>query len=107
MLPLKVGSLDAFREFGHVEKQQSKQHDDCMRKFIALANELKAGGVPVQVVSWSLMSASGVYATYSVAGNDGGLSESGIEKVTDAYKKNLVKIQAAKAAQRGGQPANE
>ena len=81
------------------ELRKKTQHDDCMRRFIDLANELKNGGVPVNVVSWALMSASGIYATYSVVGNDGGLNESGVDKVAGAYRKNLANIQELKRAQ--------
>lgn len=78
---------------------QREQHDDCMKRFIDLANAMKDEGVPVNMVSWALMTASGVYATYSVAGNAGGLNPSGIEKIADAYKQNLTNIQALKRAQ--------
>ena len=81
------------------ELQKKTQHDDCMRRFINLANELKNEGMPVNIVSWSLMSASAIYATYSVVGNDGGLNDSGVDKVAEAYKKNLANIQALKKAQ--------
>jgi hypothetical protein len=70
-----------------------------MQRFIDLANAMKDEGVPVNVVSWALMTASGIYATYSVAGNSGGLNPSGVEKVADAYKQNLRNIQALRKAQ--------
>ena len=70
-----------------------------MRRFIDLANEMKNEGAPVDVVSWSLMSASAIYTTYSVAGNEGGLNDSGIDKVADAYRRNLANIQELKKAQ--------
>ena len=75
------------------------KHDECMRRFIDLANEMKNEGAPVDVVSWSLMSASAIYTTYSVAGNEGGLNDSGIDKVADAYRRNLANIQELKKAQ--------
>lgn len=78
---------------------QTRQHDDCMQRFIDLANTMKDEGVPVNVVSWSLMTASAIYATYSVTGNSGGLNPSGIDKVVDAYKQNLTNIQALKKAE--------
>ena len=73
---------------------QTRQHDECVQRFIDLANVLKDEGLPVNVVSWSLMSASAIYATYSVVGNDGGLNPSGIDKMADAFKQNLTNIQA-------------
>ncbi|WOJ96282.1 DUF3144 domain-containing protein [Congregibacter brevis] len=78
---------------------QTQQHDDCMQRFIDLANTMKDEGVPVNVVSWSLMTASAIYATYSVTGNSGGLNPSGVDKVVDAYKQNLTNIQALKKAE--------
>ena len=76
-----------------------EQHQACMERFIELANTMKNEGIGVDVVSWSLMSASALHAIYSVAGNDGGLTESGIEKIADAYKQNLTKIQELKQRQ--------
>ena len=78
---------------------QAQKHDECMQRFIDLANSMKDEGVPVNVISWGLMTASGIYATYSVAGNSGGLNPSGIEKIADAYKQNLTNIQALRKAE--------
>jgi hypothetical protein len=78
---------------------QAEQHQACMQRFINLANEMKNEGMPTEVVSWALMTASGVYATYSVAGNEGGLTQTGIDKVADAYRQNLSNIQALKKQQ--------
>lgn len=78
---------------------QSDQHHECMNQFIDLANTMKNGGVPTEVVSWAMMTASAYYVTYSVAGNSGGLNESGIEKITDAYRQNLRQVQEVKKAQ--------
>jgi len=80
-------------------EDRHEQHQACMERFIELANSMKNEGVGVDVVSWSLMSASALHAIYSVAGNDGGLTESGIDKIADAYKQNLTKIQALKQRQ--------
>ncbi|MBN7796000.1 DUF3144 domain-containing protein [Parahaliea mediterranea] len=74
----------------------SEYHKQCMQRFIDLANTMKNEGVPTRVISAALMTASGVYTTYTVAGNSGGLNESGIDKVTDAYRQNLLNIQQAK-----------
>lgn len=84
-----------------------EQHHTCMQRFIDLANTMKNEGVPTRVISAALMTASGVYATYTVAGNNGGLNPSGVDKVTQAYKENLQRIQQAKReqAQEAGQQA--
>ena len=84
-----------------MSENTAQQHDTCMRRFIALANEMRDSGVEASTVSWALMTASGIYSTYSVAGNDGGLTESGIDRVTEAYKRNLTSIQRAKKNQQG------
>ncbi|MFV0476634.1 MAG: DUF3144 domain-containing protein [Parahaliea sp.] len=75
---------------------ESELHQQCMQRFIELANAMKNEGVEPRVVSAALMTASGVYTTYTVAGNTGGLNDSGIAKVTDAYRQNLENIQQAK-----------
>jgi hypothetical protein len=80
-------------------EDRHEQHQACMERFIELANTMKNEGIGVDVVSWSLMSASALHAIYSVAGNDGGLTESGIDKIADAYKQNLTKIQELKQRQ--------
>lgn len=77
----------------------TQQHDECMQRFIDLANAMKDEGTPVNVVSWALMTACGIYATYSVVGNDGGLNPSGVDKVADAFRQNLLNIQALRRHQ--------
>ena len=76
----------------------AQKHQHCTEQFIELANKLKEEGHDVKLVSAALMSASGIYATYSVAGNEGGLNPSGVDKVVDFYRKNLENIQAVKRA---------
>jgi hypothetical protein len=71
-------------------------HNHCTHKFIDLANELKGEGFDAKLISAALMSASGIYATYSVAGNDGALNPSGVDKVVDTYRRNLEHIQKLK-----------
>lgn len=73
-----------------------EKHQRCTERFIALANELKGEGNDVQVVSAAMMTASGIYATYSAAGNTGALEPSGVDKVVAIYRKNLEHIQERK-----------
>lgn len=73
-----------------------EKHQQCTAKFIDLANKLKDDGHDPQLVSAALMSASGVYATYTVAGNSGALEPSGVDKVINIYRVNLENIQARK-----------
>ena len=74
-------------------------HDHCTRKFIDLANEMQAEGYEPQLISAALMSASGIYATFVSAGNEGGLQPSGVDKVVMMYRRNLEHIQEIKKAQ--------
>ena len=58
---------------------------EAINAFINLANELKNDGASIQFVSTALMRACAVYATYVVAGTDGALKESGIEKLSEVF----------------------
>ncbi len=73
-----------------------ENHNQCTHRFIDLANEMKSEGLDIQLVSAALMTASGIYATYVTAGNDGGLESSGIDKVVMLYRRNLEHIQQRK-----------
>ena len=80
-----------------------EQHRNSVERFIDLANTIKDEGVPIDVVSAGLMTASGVYATFIVGGNDGGLTASGVDKVAAKYKQELEHIQEVKKAQNAQQ----
>ncbi len=83
--------------------QSLHDHQASTEKFIALANEMTQGGVPADLVSHALMTASGLFTTYTVAGNDGGLNDSGVEKVVERFRGVLQHIQQVKQAQFGKQ----
>jgi hypothetical protein len=72
---------------------------ECLNRFIDLANSIKDEGVDIKMVSYGLMSASGYYTTYALGGNDGGLTDSGVEKITATYKSELERIQELKKEQ--------
>jgi len=74
-------------------------HNHCTHKFIELANAMKDEGYDPQLISAAMMSASGVYATFVSAGNDGGLQPSGVDKVVMMYRRNLEHIQELKKAE--------
>ena len=74
---------------------------EAINAFINLANEMKDNGASIQFVSTALMRACAVYATYVVAGNDGALKESGIEKLSNVFAQELNVIQEAKIAEAG------
>jgi len=76
--------------------EQEKQHQYCTNRFIELANELKDEKVDPALVSGALMTASGIYATYVAAGNNGTLEQSGIDKVVALYRRTLEHFQQAK-----------
>jgi hypothetical protein len=70
----------------------------CTNKFIALANEFKEKGIDINLINGALMTASGVYATYVAAGNNGALETSGVKKVADLYLRTLQQHQKGKKA---------
>ncbi len=73
-----------------------KEYNDIATRFIKLANEIATEGKTEQMVNAALMSASCIYATYVAAGNEGGLNQSGVEKVTEIYRQNLENVQKIK-----------
>ena len=78
--------------------EQEKQHQYCTNRFIELANQLKDEKIDPALVSGALMTASAIYATYVAVGNDGTLQESGVDKVTDLYRRTLEHYQNVKQA---------
>jgi len=76
-----------------------EKHMHCTNKFIELANELKEEGIDITLVNGALMTASGIYATYIAAGNEGALEPSGVDKVVSLYRRTLEHHQSAKKAQ--------
>lgn len=84
-----------------MKKTDGDLHRETLNRFIDLANTVKDEGVAPRIVSASLMTASAVYATFVAAGNDGGLTDSGIEKVVDAYTGQLRQVQAMKKDDQG------
>lgn len=77
-------------------KTATESHQACVQRFIDLANTIKNEGTDVNIVSGALMTASALYSSYLVAGNEGGLTESGIDKVSGVYKRELERIQKLK-----------
>ncbi|MGY6555466.1 MAG: hypothetical protein ACXIUM_13195 [Wenzhouxiangella sp.] len=78
-------------------QQQIDAHNQATGEFIQLANDLVNNkGFDMKLVSAALMAASGVYATFTAAGNQGYLAPSGVDRVADMYKNNLGYIQERK-----------
>jgi len=78
-------------------QKQIDAHNQATNEFIELANQMvNERGFEQSVVSAALMAASGVYATFVAAGNQGFLAKGGVEKVASMYKNNLAYIQKRK-----------
>ena len=81
-----------------------ENHKFCTNKFIELANEFKEKDIDISLISGALMTASSIYATYVAAGNEGALEPSGVDKVTDLYRRTLEHHQSVKRAQLEAKP---
>lgn len=81
---------------------QAERHRYCTNRFIELANELKNEKIDASLVSGALMTASGIFATFVAAGNDGTLQPSGVDKVVEMYRRTLEHHQDTKRAQLKG-----
>jgi hypothetical protein len=79
-----------------MSKSDNELVQECVDRFIDLANAIKDEGTDIKLISHALMSASSVYTTYAYAGNDGGLTQAGVEKVVDVYKRELERVQELK-----------
>jgi Protein of unknown function (DUF3144) len=88
-------------------KTDEDLHEECMARFVELANKMKEEGVETRIVSAGLMTASAVYATYVAAGNDGGLAPSGVDKVAQAYRSQLEQVQKLKQARNESRAAEQ
>ena len=84
-----------------MSKSDAELIGESVNKFIDLANNIKNEGVDVNIVATALMSASGIYSTYAAGGNQGGLTDSGVEKVAAAFKQELSRIQQVKRENAG------
>lgn len=83
---------------GAADRQsQIDAHNQATEQFIALANQMvNEKGYEPKLVSAALMAASGVYATFVTAGNDGFVSPNGVNTIAEMYKNNLAYIQKRK-----------
>ena len=79
------------------QQNQIDAHNQATNEFIELANKMvNERGFDSKLVSAALMAASGVYATFIAAGNQGFLAPGGVDKVAEMYKNNLAYIQTRK-----------
>ena len=77
---------------------------EAIDAFITLANDMKNDGASVQFVSTALMRACAIYATFVVAGNEGALRDSGVDKLKQIFAQELSTVQKAKMRQAGIDP---
>ena len=78
-----------------------KTQQEAINAFIELANEMKDNGASTQFVSTALMRACAVYSTYVIAGNQGALRQTGIEKLSELFRQELDVVQKAKLSEAG------
>ena len=78
---------------------ESEQIADVNKKFIDLANSMKEEGLPTKVISAGLMTASTVYVTYVLAGNEGVFNQKGIDEAVYTYRQQLTRFQDSKLEQ--------
>ena len=78
-----------------------KTQQEAINAFIELANEMKDNGASIQFVSTALMRACAVYSTYVIAGNEGALRQTGIEKLSELFSQELDVVQKAKLSDSG------
>ena len=78
---------------------------DAIQAFIDLANDMKNDGATIQFVSTALMRACALYSTYVVAGNEGALRKSGVEKLKNLFAAEVDAIQQLKLEQAGIDPS--
>ncbi|MEN1727896.1 MAG: DUF3144 domain-containing protein [Pseudomonadota bacterium] len=79
------------------QQKQIDAHNKATERFITLANQMANDeGLDIKMISAALMAASGVYATFMAAGNQGFLAPGGVDRVAEVYKNNLGYIQERK-----------
>ena len=84
-------------ENGTDRQHQIDAHNQATEEFIVMANQMvNEKGHDPKLVSAALMAASGVYATFVAAGNDGFLAPNGVNTIADTFKNNLAYIQKRK-----------
>ncbi len=98
---LRAGASRAARgrQTGLAMNDTATKYSGLVERFVKLANEMKNEGHDTGMISDALMFSSGVYATFVAAGNEGGLTDTGVKKVTAAYEERLRRIQEMKKAE--------
>ncbi len=79
------------------KQQQIEAHNKATDEFLQLANRMaNEQGLDIKMISAAMMAASGIYATFMAAGNQGFLAPGGVDRVAEVYKRNLAYIQERK-----------
>ena len=78
-----------------------ESQQEAINIFIKLANEMKDEGASIQFVSSALMRACAIYSTYAIAGNQGALKQTGIDKLSELFAVELDVVQKAKLREAG------
>ena len=104
MVEFSSSSTATKGESFNMAKSKEELHKECVDRFIDLANTMKDENIDINIISGGLMTASCIYGSYVVGGNDGGLTESGVEKVAGVYKRELARIQELKKQVAGSNP---
>ena len=78
-----------------------KSQQEAISAFIDLANEMKDNGASIEFVSTALMRACAVYSTYVIVGNQGALKQTGVEKLSELFARELDVVQKSKLSDAG------
>ena len=78
-----------------------ESQQEAINIFIKVANEMKDEGASIQFVSSALMRACAIYSTYAIAGNQGALKQTGIDKLSELFAVELDVVQKAKLREAG------
>ena len=79
-------------------KVPTKDYLKLVDRFISLANDMKNEGTDVNVIANAAMESSAIYATFVTSGNEGYLQPSGVDKLVDAFRHILTRVQQHRKA---------
>jgi len=77
-----------------MSKTENELHNECMKRFIDLANKMTGEGISKYIVAGGLMTSSCVYSTFIAVGNDGSLSPADIDRIAGGYRDQLESVQS-------------
>ncbi len=80
------------------KREDAKKYQRLVNRFVNLANNMAAEGNAVPEITSAFMTACGIYSTYAAAGNQGGLNDTGVEKMAKLFALRLREVQAMKRA---------